>query len=127
MEISRYGLLLIVKACRGSIKLAGSIRELMTDMNSLTFSDIIAGQLCDALFMIAGENLAKDQDFNLDSETMKLLNCKHMSDDDVTDAIIRMRTQCESQQPCPHFIDRKEMRKQSEAGCGYMAPDGDRK
>jgi hypothetical protein len=92
----------------------------MTDVNSLSFADIIAGHLCDALYMISGEGLASDQDFNLDSEIMKFLRSKHMSDGDVADAIIRMGT-CEPKQPIPNIIDRDEMQKQVDAGCGYMA------
>lgn len=127
MEISRDVMLLIVKAARASQGLSDCMKKIMLGCSGLTLADEIAGYLSEALYESCGEKIENDQDFLNDSQTMKFLTDPALSDGEVTAALVGMYRSNHPEQPKPHFIDREEMRKQAEAGCGYMAPEGGRK
>lgn len=145
MEISKDALLRVVKAARTSIRVAETMQGLLTGKHE-TYVDHIRCALIDALFEISGEKDTADRCV-LDSETMNLLRSDY-TDETVTHLIIGMyerrkhtiqlrvkraeeranigRHEAEYfAQPVPSFLNRQEMRKQAEAGCGYMAPEGE--
>jgi hypothetical protein len=146
MEISKDALLRVVKAARTSIRVAETMQGLLTGKHE-TYVDHIRCALIDALFEISGEKDTSDRCV-LDSETMNLLDSDY-TDETVMHLIIGMHERRKNQgllkaessenrtgsigrheaayfvQPAPTFIDRQKMRKQAEAGCGYMAPEGE--
>ena len=121
MEISKDALMRVVKAARVSLRLAEDMSKLLVDKTA-SWADMVSWYLEDALCTMVGESVEQDGDFLKDSQTIKILNSQKMSDDEVTDALIDMYRQNCPEQPKPHFINRDEMRKQAEAGCGYIAP-----
>ena len=143
MEISKDALLRVVKAARTSLRVSETMRELLTGKHE-TYVDHISDALVDALFEISGEKDTTDRCV-LDSATMNLLKGDY-TDETVMHLIIGMHERRKNQgllnadgqtetvgrheaayfvQPVPKFPNRQEMRKQAEAGCGYMAPEGE--
>lgn len=105
--------------------MVADIRKMLIDTGSRTVPDVISGFLCDALYNFCGEQLSYDQDFIRDSKVYKTLISKEYSDQEVTDILIGLQHDNRPEQPKPNYIDRSEMKKQAEAGCGYISPEGD--
>ena len=146
MEISKDALLRVVKAARTSLRVSETMRELLTGKHE-TYVDHISDALLDALFEMSGEKDTTDRCV-FDSETMNLLKSDY-TDETVMHLIIGMHERRKNQgllkaessenrtgsigrheaayfvQPVPKFPNRQEMRRQAEAGCGYMAPEGE--
>lgn len=143
MEISKDALLRVVKATRTSIRVAETMQGLLTGKHE-TYVDHISDALVDVLFEISGEKNTADRCV-LDSQTMNLLKSDY-TDETVMHLIVGMRERRKNQgllnadgqtetvgrheaayfvQPVPKFPNRQEMRKHAEAGCGYMAPEGE--
>ena len=127
MEMTRDALLRIVKAARIAEKHSENVRLMLFGSDrGWTVADEISGALSDALFILSGERLTAKQDFNRDSETMKLLHHKRMSDGEVADAFVRMAEK-NCMIPAPNTFEKHEMQKLYLNNGGYMAPDGDPK
>ena len=124
MEITRDALLRVVKAARAAIRLAEDMNKLLISQGSYSWADFIEGELADALCNFGGEKLEPNQDFIRDSQTMALLTDPELSDEEVTVAFIGMYRANHPEQPKPHFINRDEMQKQADSGCGYMPLKG---
>lgn len=117
--MNKDALLRVIKATRMSLRLAEDTRKLLINEKAQTVPDCIAGFLTDALFYFCGERLTSKQDFNRDSQTMKLLT-SDLSDGEVTDKFLAM-----VQQPKPTLISKEEFRELYEKNGGYMTPEGD--
>lgn len=121
MEITRDALLRVVKSARMADRLARDTKALLRDQNSWTVADDISSFLDDAIFLMVGEKLDPRQDFVRDSVTMKLIRAEDMSDEEVTEEILRMAEKNAPKQPKPNLISRDKFNEMVERCGGYRA------
>ena len=125
MEISRDALLRVVQAARKSREVKETVNKLLVNPGGMTKADQVSCLLYDALYEFTGEKLTIKNDFMNDSLTMRALTNKMATDEEVTQMLLAEYWRNHPRQPKTHIIDREEMKKQAEAGCGYVAPEGD--
>ena len=125
MELTRDALLRVVKAARTADRLAQDMKKLLVDENRWTWADEIAGFLKDALFLISGEKLPLEADFEKDSKVVGLLR-GFESDTMVVSDIMQMAEENAPKMPKPSLMGQKDFRAMVKRYGGYSAtPEGE--
>ena len=125
MELTRDALLRVVKAARTADRLAQDMKKLLVDENRWTWADEIAGFLKDALFLISGEKLPTEADFEKDSKVVGLLR-GFESDTMVASDIMKMAEENAPKMPKPNLMGQKEFQAMVKRYGGYSAtPEGE--
>ena len=107
----------VIQAARMAYRLRDGLSVLLSDPKATTVADDIADTLADALFYFCGEQLRPDQDFILDSQTMKLIRSGR-DDPETARAFLALMNPA---QPAPQTLEAEEFQALHRKYGGYQA------